>query len=85
MINKQTKLAVDRYSYPPTDNQVVVPKFHKQKMTLWTRKWPQNSFTWPWYPRHMKDVMIHDTPSYDNTATHQLSFKSMTKDKKLQP
>jgi hypothetical protein len=28
-----------------------------------SRKWPQNSFTWPWYARHMKDVMIHDTPS----------------------
>ena len=31
----------------------------------------------------MKVVMIHDTPSYANTATHQLSFKSMTKDKKV--
>ena len=30
----------------------------------------------------MKVVMIHDTPSYDNTATHEISYKSMTKDKK---
>jgi hypothetical protein len=31
----------------------------------------------------MKVVIIHDTPSYDNTATHEISYKSMTKDKKV--
>jgi len=53
-------------------DRMAVGCFTKQKMTLWTRKWPQNSFIWPWYPRYMKVVMIHDTPYYDNTATHQI-------------
>ena len=49
-------------------------KFHKQKMTVWAQQWPRNSFIWPWYTRHMKVVMIHDTSSYDNTATYQISY-----------